>query len=89
MTGKIRVIVRKGDYGWIAQGLEADVCVQVKNEFELREAFDLTMMLEANEHGGIEKIGHAPKEYFDLWDKLEKPDDENFSDATYTFGVAA
>ncbi len=69
MTDKIRVILFKEADQWLAQGLERDICVQAATLDDLYSRFDLTVRLEEEEAGGLERIGPAPSFFFDLWNK--------------------
>lgn len=66
---QFRVILFKEGDTWVAQGLEHDICVQAPTMGELYGRFDVAVRLEENEPGGLDRIGQAPKHFFDLWEK--------------------
>jgi hypothetical protein len=90
MADKIRVILFKEGDCWVAQGLEHDVCAQAASLEDLYGRFDVAVRLENNEEGGVDRIGPAPKYFFDLWDKKAgeyKPSHDG--NPVFDFGMAA
>lgn len=89
MSDKIRVILFQEGDCWVAQGLEHDICVQAASLEELYGRFDVAVRLEEAE-GGVERIGQAPKYFFDLWEKKAgefKPSHDG--NPVFDFGMAA
>ena len=73
MDAAIRVVVFQEGDGWIAQGLEHDICAQGKSFDEAAKRFERTVRAEMRDGGG--KLGHiepAPGHYFSRWDQRSK-----------------
>lgn len=73
---EIRVVLFKGDGGWIAQGLEIDLCAQGSDPAQAQQRFAETCALESQArlaHFGdsLHGIEAAPKHFFAMWDKAE------------------
>lgn len=70
MSKEIRVIFfQEENGGWLAQGLERDICVQAAKMEDLYSRFEVAVRLEADDNGKLEHLPEAPKHFFDLWDK--------------------
>jgi hypothetical protein len=91
MTDKIRVILFKEGDSWVAQGLEHDICVQASTVKDLYGRFDVAVRLETAEPGGLERIGEAPKHFFDLWNTKagSVAPDWDTDDSPIEYGLAA
>lgn len=91
MSDKIRVIVFKRGEHWLAQGLEHDICAQATSLDKLFARFDLTVSLESELDGGLERIKPAPEQFFDMWDQRQSKVSPVNSDAdsTFDYGLAA
>lgn len=67
-TAQMRVILFKEGDLWIAQGLEYDICTQANDLKELYSRFEMTVRLESQEDGGLERIAKAPDHFFRKWE---------------------
>lgn len=68
MIDQIRILISEytfpdGEISYIAQGIEADICVQSANRSDLMEGVRLALKLNAEECGGVENIGPAPDKF--------------------------
>lgn len=89
-TANMRVIIFKEEDCWVAQGLEHDICAQAASLNELYQHFELTVHLESNEDGGLERIRKAPKRFFDKWnERTEEATPTPDSAETYKYRIAA
>lgn len=70
MRDDIRVIVEKNEFGWVAQGIDIDVCAQAEKEEDLQDTFLFAVQLRSGDVGGMDKIPQAPKEFFDIWNGM-------------------
>jgi hypothetical protein len=67
MTNTIRVVIFQDGGGWIAQGLEQDICVQAEKFDDIFGRFEVAYDLYSE--GGLEKLSPAPKYAHDLWER--------------------
>ena len=68
--------IQEDDGQWSAQCLEYDIVAQAKKFIELQYEFEKTLMAylvlsEAEGYDVLEKLGPAPKEFWDLWEQHE------------------
>ena len=69
MTNTIRVVIFQDGGGWIAQGLEHDICVQAEKFDDIFGRFEVAYDLYSEVEGGLGKLPPAPKYAHDLWDR--------------------
>lgn len=63
----INAVLFKEGRVWIAQGIERDICVQGHDFREAIQRFELTVKIEAEEPGGLDRIAPAPEAYRKSW----------------------
>lgn len=78
----MRVLIFKDDDlpVWIGQGLEHDLCVQGTDPADVRRRMKLQIEYYHGAFGfefttpvGLAEIEPAPREFFDMWDDLDRP----------------
>lgn len=80
MLEKIRVIIFQEENRWVAQALEHDICASADTVEDLELVFGLTISLESDELGGVERIPQAPGSFFKMWDDANGSTSSKMSD---------
>jgi len=72
MYKTIRYVVFSEAGGWIAQGVDKDICSQGATITEALDRFKKTVCLE-KDHGNYDAIPKAPEEYLLMYQSIKRP----------------
>ena len=81
----MRVLIYTDDDCWFAQALEHDVSASGADREEALENLKLTIKLENEFEGGVERLPKAPEFYFKEWEEFNNKPRRNFAKENTAF----